>query len=176
MSSSLNKVQLIGNLGADPKIVTFQSGDRAAQLSLATSETWNDKTTGEKKEATEWHRIVVYPEPKVGFCERYLKKGMRIYVEGSLRTRKWTDEKTGADRWTTELVVRARGEIMILSDRKPGGGGEGDRAVVPDDRGGQGGRPQASTQARGGNRPFQGGGQWGGDSYGGGNNDDGLPF
>jgi len=184
MSGSLNRVQLIGNLGQDPKIIPFQNGERAAQLSLATSESWTDKKTGERKDATEWHRIVVYPEPKVAFCERYLKKGMRVMIEGTLRTRKWVDEKTGQDRWTTEIVVRPRGEIMILSDRRDARA-EGDGSVVPDSRGGQdnrGGRGGWEGQGRDGGRGGRAGPQGGREPepawqpYGGNSPDDGLPF
>jgi len=114
MASSLNKVMLIGNLGQDPEIRAFQSGGRVASFSLATSESWKDKTSGEKKEKTEWHRIAVFSEPLVVLCERYLKKGSKVYIEGQLETRKWQD-KAGQERQTTEIVLRPyAGEITLL--------------------------------------------------------------
>lgn len=118
MSSSLNKVMLIGNLGQDPEIRAFQSGGRAASFSLATSNHWKDKATGEKKEKTEWHRIAVFSEPLVTLCERYLKKGSRVYIEGQLETRKWQDQE-GRERQTTEIVLRPYdGKITMLDGAK----------------------------------------------------------
>jgi single-strand DNA-binding protein len=118
MSSSLNKAMLIGNLGQDPEIRTFQSGGRAASFSVATSVSWKDKETGERKEKTEWHRISILSEPLVNICERYLKKGSRVYVEGRLETRKWEDQ-AGQERQTTEIVLRPyAGEITLLDSAK----------------------------------------------------------
>ena len=105
MTGSLNKVTLIGNLGKDPEIRSFQNGGRAASFSIATSETWKDKQTGERKERTEWHRISILNDGLVSVAEKYLKKGAKVYLEGQLETRKWTD-KEGQDRYSTEVVLR----------------------------------------------------------------------
>jgi len=114
----LNKVQLIGNLGADPDIRTMQSGDRVANLSIATSERWKDKTTGEKKEKTEWHKVVVFNPGLVKLIEGWITNGTKLYIEGQLQTRKWQD-KDGTDRYSTEIVLKPyRGEINILSSTK----------------------------------------------------------
>jgi len=122
MAGSVNKVILIGNLGNDPEIRTFQNGGRVANLSVATSESWKDKATGERKEKTQWHRVVVSNENLVGLCEKYLKKGSKVFLEGQLETRKYTD-KDGSEKYTTEVVLRPyRGEITML-DSKGGGGG-----------------------------------------------------
>ena len=118
MTNSLNKVTLIGNLGKDPEIRSFQNGGRAASFSLATSESWKDKTSGEWKERTEWHRVSVMSDGLVGVVEKYLRKGSKIYLEGKLETRKWTD-KEGRDNYTTEIVLRPyAGELIRLDDRK----------------------------------------------------------
>ena len=120
MGSSLNKVMLIGNLGQDPEIRSFQSGGRVASFSLATSESWKDKASGERKEKTEWHRISVLSEPLVALCERYLKKGSKAYIEGQLETRKWKDQ-AGQERSTTEIVLRPyAGEITLLDGSSRG--------------------------------------------------------
>lgn len=129
--SSLNKVMLIGNVGRDPEIRSTQSGDKIAQLSIATSETWKDRS-GERQERTEWHRVVVFNERAVGFIEQYVAKGAKLYVEGQLQTRKWTDNK-GTERFTTEIVVsKFRGEVLAI-----GGGGKAEERKVgghaPDD-------------------------------------------
>lgn len=118
MAGSLNKVQLIGNLGADPEIRSTNSGGKVATFSLATSDTWKDKATGEKKERTEWHRVVVWNEGLVGIVDKYLAKGDRAYVEGQLQTRKY--EKDGIERWTTEVVLSGFGGTILLM-----GGGRG---------------------------------------------------
>ena len=118
MTNSINKVTLIGNLGKDPEIRSFQNGGRAASFSLATSESWKDKTSGEWKERTEWHRVSVMSDGLVGVVEKYLRKGSKIYLEGKLETRKWTD-KEGRDNYTTEIVLRPyAGELIRLDDRK----------------------------------------------------------
>lgn len=120
MAGSVNKVILIGNLGRDPEIRTFQNGNKVANLNLATSESWKDKTTGEKKDRTEWHRVVIFNENLVNLAERYLKKGHKIYIEGQLETRKWTD-KDGQEKYTTEVVLRPyRGEITMLDSPNRG--------------------------------------------------------
>lgn len=114
MAGSVNKVILVGNLGRDPEVRTMQDGGQVAQLSVATSEVWKDKATGERKERTEWHRVVIFNEHLVKVAKDYLKKGSKIYVEGSLQTRKWTD-KDGQDKFTTEVVLqRYRGELNML--------------------------------------------------------------
>lgn len=116
--SSVNKVILVGNLGNDPEIRSFQSGDRVANLSIATSEVWKDKTTGERKEKTEWHRVSVINQPLVKVCESYLKKGSKVYIEGQLETRKWQDS-SGNDKYSTEVVLRPyRGELVMLDSRE----------------------------------------------------------
>ena len=121
MAGSVNKVIIVGNLGKDPEIRTFQNGGRVASFSVATSESWKDKSTGEKKEKTEWHRISVLNENLVGIVERFLKKGSKVYLEGQLETRKWTD-KEGKERYSTEVVLRPfRGELTMLDGRASNG-------------------------------------------------------
>ena len=118
MAGSLNKVLLIGRLGADPEIKQMVNGKSVARLSLATSQTWKDKNSGEKKEKTEWHRIVVFNEGLVGVVQQYLKKGAQIYVEGQLSTRKWKDEKSGQDKYSTEIVLQGfNSTFTILSGK-----------------------------------------------------------
>lgn len=124
MAGSVNKVILVGNLGQDPEIRTLGSGDRVANLSLATSESWRDKTSGERKEKTEWHRIVVFNDNLVKIVEQFLKKGSTIYVEGALQTRKWADAQ-GVEKYSTEIVLQKfRGEITMLGGKKDGEGGD----------------------------------------------------
>src|SRR5437868_4947906 len=123
MAGSVNKVILVGNLGRDPEIRSTQNGTRIANLSLATSENWRDKNSGERKERTEWHRVVIFDDKLVEVVEKYLKKGSKIYVEGALQTRKWTDQ-SGAEKYSTEVVLqRYRGELTMLDGRNEGGGG-----------------------------------------------------
>ena len=121
MASSLNKVMLIGNLGADPIIRQTQDGKRLAQLSLATSETWKDKNTGEKKEKTEWHRIVIFNDGLAGVVENYLKKGSKVYIEGQLQSRKYTD-KDGVEKYTTEIVLANYNGTLTMLDSKGSSG------------------------------------------------------
>ncbi len=122
MAGSVNKVILIGNLGRDPEIRSLNNGDRVAQLSLATSEQWRDKSSGERKEKTEWHRVVIFNDNIVKVVENYLKKGSTIYVEGQLQTRKWTDQQ-GVEKYTTEVVIqRFNGQLTMLGGRDGGGG------------------------------------------------------
>lgn len=124
MAGSVNKVILIGNLGKDPEIRTMQSGDKVASFSVATSESWKDKATGERKEKTEWHRVSIFNQGLVTIVERYLKKGSKVYLEGQLETRKWTDQQSGQEKYSTEVVLRPyRGELTMLDTR--GGSGEG---------------------------------------------------
>ena len=134
--SSLNKVMLIGNVGRDPEIRSMQNGGKVAQLSIATSEQWRDKSSGEKQERTEWHRVVVFNERAVNFIEQYVAKGSRLYVEGELQTRKWTDN-AGSERFSTEIVVsKFRGEVLSLSGGKGRDEGSGHERSPS-----QGGRP-----------------------------------
>ena len=121
MSGSVNKVIIIGNCGKDPEVRTMQNGSKVANLSLATSESWKDKATGERKEKTEWHRVVVFGA-LADIVERYVKKGSKVYVSGSLQTRKWTD-KDGADKYTTEIVLQGFGSELVLLDGKRGDDG-----------------------------------------------------
>ena len=124
MAGSVNKVILVGNLGADPEVRTLPSGNKVVNLSVATSDNWRDKNTGERKEKTEWHRVVIFSEGLVRVAEQYLRKGSKVYLEGQLQTRKWQDQ-SGNDRYTTEIVLnRFRGELVLL-DRAEGGGGGG---------------------------------------------------
>ncbi|MBX9707583.1 MAG: single-stranded DNA-binding protein [Caulobacteraceae bacterium] len=122
MAGSVNKVILVGNLGRDPEIRTTPNGDRIANLSLATSETWRDKSSGERKEKTEWHRVAIFNDNIVKVVENYVKKGSTIYVEGQLQTRKWTDQQ-GVEKYTTEVVIgRFNGNLTLLGGRGEGGG------------------------------------------------------
>jgi single-strand DNA-binding protein len=121
MAGSVNKVILVGNLGKDPEIRTLTSGDRVANLSVATSETWRDKSSGERKEKTEWHRVVIFNDNLVKVAESFLKKGSKVYLEGSLQTRKWTDQ-SGQEKFSTEVVLQKfRGELTMLDGRSGGG-------------------------------------------------------
>ena len=123
MAGSLNKVLLIGRLGADPEIKQMVNGKSVARLSLATSQSWKDKNSGEKKEKTEWHRIVVFNEGLVNVVQQYLKKGAQIYVEGQLTTRKWKDEQSGQDKYSTEIVIQGyNSSLTMLSGGNSGGG------------------------------------------------------
>ena len=118
MSGSLNKVQLIGRLGADPEIKQMVNGKNVARLSVATSQSWKDKSTGERKEKTEWHRVVIFNEGLVNVIQQYLKKGANVYLEGQLRTRKWTDEKSGQDKYSTEIVLSGFNSSLTMLDGK----------------------------------------------------------
>ena len=141
MAGSVNKVILVGNLGKDPEIRSMQSGGRVCNLSVATSESWNDKQSGERKEKTEWHRVVIFDEKLVEVCEKYLRKGRKVFVEGQLQTRKWQDQ-SGADKYSTEVVLqRFRGELQILDSNRGEGGGAG---------AGTGDEPGAGAPAGGG--------------------------
>ena len=118
MAGSLNKVQLIGRLGADPEIKQMVNGKNVARLSIATSQSWKDKSTGERKEKTEWHRVVIFNEGLVNVVQQYLKKGASVYVEGQLTTRKWRDEKSGQDKYTTEIVLQGFNSSLTMLDGK----------------------------------------------------------
>jgi single-strand DNA-binding protein len=147
MAGSVNKVILVGNLGADPETRTFQNGGKVCNLRIATSENWKDRNTGERRERTEWHSVAIFSEPLARIAEQYLRKGSKVYLEGQLETRKWQDQ-SGQDRYSTEVVLRPyRGELTLLDSRQGGGGG---------DFGGSGGG-------------YSGGG--GGGGYGGGRDD-----
>ncbi|GJE54117.1 MULTISPECIES: single-stranded DNA-binding protein [Methylobacterium] len=158
MAGSVNKVILVGNLGRDPETRRLASGDPVVNLRLATSESWKDKASGERKEKTEWHSVVIYNENLARVAEQYLRKGSKVYIEGQLQTRKWTDQ-SGVEKYTTEVVLqRFRGEITLLDGRAGGGG---DFAGSDDDGGGQ--------ISRGGDYGGGGGGRsGGGGDYGGG--------
>jgi single-strand DNA-binding protein len=123
MAGSVNKVTLVGNLGKDPEIRTGQSGIKIVNLTVATSDTWNDKASGERKEQTEWHRVVIMNDRLADVAERYLKKGSKVYLEGKLQTRKWTDN-SGQDKYTTEVMLGRFGAEMVLLDRNPNSGSE----------------------------------------------------
>ncbi len=162
MAGSVNKVILIGNLGADPEIKSFQNGGKIANIRIATSEQWKDRMTGERKERTEWHNVVINGDGLVGVVERYLKKGSKVYIEGSLRTRKWQD-RDGNDRYTTEVVIAGMGGALTMLDGAPGGGGS---------RGGdswsQGGGSSGGWDQGGGGGSSSGGSAGGGWNQGGG--------
>jgi len=176
MAGSVNKVILIGNLGADPEVRNFPSGGKVANLRIATSETWKDRNTGERRERTEWHRVAIYSEPLVRVAEQYLKKGSKVYIEGQLETRKWQDQ-SGQDRFTTEIALRPfRSELTMLDGRGEGGGGGYG--------GGQGGGGYGGGSGGGyDDGPSYGGGSGSSGGYGGGSGggagggfDDEIPF
>ena len=165
MAGSVNKVILVGNLGRDPEIRSTQDGVRIANLSLATSENWRDKNTGERREKTEWHRVVIFNERLVEVVEKYLRKGSKIYIEGQLQTRKWQDQ-SGQDKYSTEVVLnRFRGELTMLDSRRDAEGA-GDYGGAP-----SGGAPMGDA----GSGP-SGGGPGGPAPSGGGDLDDEIPF
>ena len=179
MAGSLNKVMLIGNLGADPEIRSFQNGGRVANLRIATSENWKDKNTGERREKTEWHTVAIFSDGLVNVVERYLKKGSKVFVEGKLQTRKWQDQN-GNDRYSTEVVIQGLGGTLTMLDGRGDGGGMGGGG------GGYGGGNQGGgfggSQGGGGGGQSGGWNQGGGGSGGGGQGggyddlDDDIPF
>ncbi|GGE42211.1 single-stranded DNA-binding protein [Actibacterium pelagium] len=125
MAGSVNKVILVGNLGRDPEVRSFQNGGKVCNLRIATSENWKDRNTGERRERTEWHSVAIFSEPLARIAEQYLRKGSKVYIEGQLETRKWQDQ-SGQDRYSTEVVLRPyRGELTLLDSRGEGGGGGG---------------------------------------------------
>ncbi|WP_303980184.1 single-stranded DNA-binding protein [Dongia mobilis] len=171
MAGSVNKVILIGNLGRDPEIRSTQDGTKVANLSIATSESWRDKSSGERREKTEWHRVVIFNERLVDVAERFLKKGSKVYLEGQLQTRKWTDQ-SGAEKYTTEVVLqRFRGELTML-DGKGEGGGMSDNG----DAGYSGGAGGGGGAYGGGSSGGSSGGGAGGGGGRGGDLDDDIPF
>ena len=176
MAGSVNKVILIGNLGRDPEVRTFQNGGKVVNLRIATSENWKDRNTGERRERTEWHSVAIFSEPLGRIAEQYLRKGSTVYIEGQLETRKWQDQ-SGADRYSTEVVLRPyRGELTLLGGRGQGGGG--DQGGYG---GGDGGYGGGDGGYGGGDQGGYGGGNGGGQSSGGqggsgGGFDDEIPF
>src|SRR5437773_6276173 len=147
MAGSVNKVILVGNLGRDPEIRSTNDGTRIANLNLATSESWRDRASGERKERTEWHRVVIFNENLVGIAEKYLRKGSKVYVEGALQTRKWTDN-AGVEKYSTEVVLtRFRGELTMLDPAR--GSGAGEPSYDEGDAGSFGSAPRAAAPARG---------------------------
>ena len=159
MAGSLNKVQIIGNLGRDPEVRSFQNGNKVCNLRIATTETWKDKKSGERKEATEWHSVSIFQDGLVRIAEQYLKKGSKVYIEGQLKTRKWQDQ-SGADKYSTEIVLQGFGGVLTMLDG-PNGGGSGH-----------------SQQSNGGYEAPSGGGYDQGSNAGGGRDLDGdsIPF
>ncbi|MCB5409264.1 single-stranded DNA-binding protein [Pseudogemmobacter faecipullorum] len=189
MAGSVNKVIIIGNLGRDPEVRSFQNGGKVVNLRIATSETWRDRNSGERRERTEWHSVAIFSEPLAKIAEQYLRKGSTVYIEGALETRKWQDQ-SGQDRYTTEIVLRPfSGNLTLLGGRGDGGGGGasaggGDRGY--DDYGGgqsggygggQGGGYGGGSQG-GGNQGSGARGGYGGGAPAGGNSDldDEIPF
>ncbi len=177
MAGSVNKVILVGNLGADPEVRSFQNGGKVCNLRIATSESWKDRNTGERQERTEWHSVAIFSEGLAGVAERFLRKGSKVYLEGQLRTRKWQDQ-SGNDRYTTEVVLQCPGALMTMLDGPQGGafGGGGQRG------GGNWGNDRGGS-ASGGGGWDQGGGSSSGGASGGGKPggfgddfDDDIPF
>ena len=168
MAGSVNKVILVGNLGADPEVRSFQNGGKVVNIRIATSETWRDKASGERKERTEWHSVAIFNENLAKIAEQYLKKGSKVYVEGKLETRKWQDQ-SGADRYTTEVVLRAfGGELTLLDGRNERGGG---------DERGHDEAPAAGGRAASGGGAARSGGYGGAPAGAGrGDMDDEIPF
>ena len=180
MAGSVNKVILVGNLGRDPESRSFQNGGKVVNLRIATSESWKDRNSGERKEKTEWHSVAIFNEGLANVAERYLRKGSKVYIEGSLQTRKWQDQQ-GQDRYSTEIVLQGFNSVLTMLDGAPGAGGgnSGGGGGGRDDWGGGGG--DFGGGARGG--PSGGGGSRGGGSSGGGYGggfaddlDDDVPF
>lgn len=172
MAGSVNKVILVGNLGKDPEVRTTQDGAKIVNFTLATSETWNDRGSGERKERTEWHRVVVFNDRIGEVAEKYLRKGRKVYVEGALQTRKWTDQ-SGQERYTTEVVIgRFRGELVLIDSNRGEDAGEGGGG------GGGGYRAERAPVSRAGGGGGGGGGapSWDAPRGGGQDLDDEVPF
>lgn len=176
MAGSVNKVILIGNLGRDPEVRSFQNGGKVVNLRIATSETWRDKASGERKERTEWHSVAIFNEPLARIAEQYLRKGSKVYLEGQLETRKWQDQ-SGAERYTTEVVLRPfTGALTLLDGRGEGGGSGGyDEAPASGGYGGGGGGGYGGGRSSGGGAAG-GRGSAGGGFGGGSDMDDEIPF
>jgi len=186
MAGSVNKVILVGNLGRDPEVRRLGSGEPVVNLRIATSETWRDKQSGERKERTEWHSVVIFNENLAKVAEQYLKKGSKVYIEGQLQTRKWQDQ-SGVEKYTTEIVLqRFRGELTILDSRQGGGDeyseGGGSSGGYMDDRSGGGGgggsfgRSGAMGSGGGSRQPAMSGGGGGGGRSSSSHLDDDIPF
>ncbi|WP_317277426.1 single-stranded DNA-binding protein [Kordiimonas aestuarii] len=179
MAGSVNKVILVGNLGRDPEVRTMNDGSPVVNLSLATSETWRDRQSGERKERTEWHRVVIFNENLAKVAQQYLKKGSTIYIEGQLQTRKWTDQQ-GVEKYSTEVVLqRFRGELTMLGgrgDSQGGGFGDNNQSGYGDDYGSSQGGGFGGGQQAGGQQGGRGGSQQGGGFGGGAELDDEIPF
>ncbi|MBT2132119.1 single-stranded DNA-binding protein [Aliiroseovarius lamellibrachiae] len=170
MAGSLNKVMLIGNLGRDPEIRTFQNGGKVCNLRIATSENWKDRNTGERRERTEWHTVAIFSEGLVRVCEQYLRKGSKVYIEGQLQTRKWQDQ-SGNDRYSTEVVLQGFGSTLTMLDGRGEGGGGGQSG------GGYGGGQSGGYgNDQGGYGGDQGQGQGQNQAPAGGGFDDEIPF
>jgi single-strand DNA-binding protein len=144
MAGSVNKVILVGNLGKDPEVRRMQNGNPVVNLSVATSESWRDKSTGERKEKTEWHRVVIFSEPLCKIVEQYLKKGAKVYIEGALQTRKWTDQ-SGVEKYSTEVVLQGFNSTLTMLEGRSGGGGG---SFGSDDAGDFGSSSPASSAPR----------------------------
>ncbi|OWU83570.1 single-stranded DNA-binding protein [Oceanicola sp. 22II-s10i] len=174
MAGSVNKVILVGNLGRDPEVRSFQNGGKVCNLRIATSETWKDRNTGERRERTEWHSVAIFSEPLARIAEQYLRKGSKVYIEGQLETRKWQDQ-SGQDRYSTEVVLRPyRGELTLLDGRGEGGGGGGGGGGS---YGGGGGGGGYDDRGYGGGYDDRGGPSSGGGGGGGSRDmDDEIPF
>lgn len=166
MAGSLNKVMIIGNLGRDPEVRSFQNGGKVCNLSIATSETWKDKNTGERREKTEWHSVAIFQEGLVRVAEQYLKKGSTVYIEGKLQTRKWQDQ-SGVDKYSTEIVLQGFDGVMTMIGGRSDSGSTNSGAYSNGDQGGSYG-----SADQGGNGGSQSGGQGGGAS----DMDDEIPF
>ncbi len=173
MAGSVNKVTLVGNLGKDPEVRNSQGGQKIVNFTLATSETWNDKASGERRERTEWHRVVVFNERIADVAERFLRKGRKVYVEGTLQTRKWTDQ-SGQEKYTTEVVIdRFRGDLVLIDSNR--GGGSGDEYGGSEAGGEPGGyAPRAAAPKRAPAQAPAGGRGW--EAPPGGDLDDEIPF
>lgn len=176
MAGSVNKVILVGNLGRDPEVRHTQDGKKIANLSVATSDSWKDKNTGERREKTEWHRVVIFNEGLSNIAEQYLRKGSKVYLEGALQTRKWTD-KDGNDKYSTEVVLQGFNCVMTMLDGRSGGGGGDDFGGGSGGSGGSGGGGDFGGGGAGGGSGGGGGAQGGsGGGAPGGDLDDEIPF
>ena len=171
MAGSLNKVMIIGNLGQDPEVRSFQNGGKVCNLRIATSEQWKDKNTGERQEKTEWHSVAIFSEGLINVCERNLRKGSKVYVEGQLQTRKWQDQ-SGNDRYSTEIVLRGFNGTLTMLDGAGGGQGGGGGGG----RGGDWGGGSSGGGSQGGGNDFGNGGGSSGSSNFGDDLDDDIPF
>lgn len=171
MAGSVNKVIIVGNLGRDPESKTFQNGGKVVNLRIATSDSWKDKNTGERKESTEWHSVAIFNEGLANVAERYLRKGSKVYIEGALKTRKWQDA-SGNDRYSTEVVLQGFNSVLTMLDGAPGAGGGSGGGM-----GGGGGDWDGGGRDDfgGGSAPARGGGNRSGGGFGGGNSGGGFP-